>query len=150
MPQCLPSTPSDQQLLFLLKLSQWRPSSLRGQMGEVFSDLPQQTSPSLFYNMRAPPRYWIATATDMLEPRGPDSSQHVEIEDGFRGRPGSVDIDESRKETLHAGSAQILDSYRNGQRRASEARFGSACRNRRRLPWALWHWRHRRVQDGKG
>ena len=101
-----------------------------------------RTSPSIFYNMRAPPRYWIANATDMVEPRGPDSSQHVEIEDGFRGRPGSVDIDESRKETLHAGSAQILDSYRNGQRRASEDRFGSACRNRRRLPWALWHRRH--------
>ena len=109
MPQCLPSTPSDQQLLFLLKLSQWRPSSLRGQMGEVFSDLPQQTSPSLFYNMRAPPRYWIATATDMVEPRGPDSGQHVGIEGDFRGRSGSVVIDESRKETQHAGSAQILD-----------------------------------------
>ena len=101
-----------------------------------------RTSPSLFYNMRAPPRYWIATATDMVEPRGPDSGQHVGIEGDFRGRSGSVDIDESRKETPHAGSAQILDCYRNGQRRASEARFGSACRNRRRLPWALWHWRH--------
>ena len=109
MPQCLPSTPSDQQLLFLLKLSQWRPSSLRGQMGEVFSDLPQQTSPSLFYNMRAPPRYWIDTATDMVEPRGPDSGQHVRIEGDFRGRSGSVVIEESRKETQHAGSAQILD-----------------------------------------
>ena len=123
---------------------------LGSQSVEALSNLPQQTSSSLLYTLRAPPRYWIATATDMVEPRGPDSSQHVEIEDGFRGRPGSVDIDESRKETLRAGSAQILDSYRNGQRRASEARFGSACRNRRRLPWALWHWRHRRVQDVKG
>ena len=123
---------------------------LRPDSGLLFSDLPQQTLPSLFYNMRTPPRYWIATATDMVEPRGPDSGQHVGIEGDFRGRSGSVDIDESRKETPHAGSAQILDCYRNGHRRASEARFGSACRNRRRLPWALWHWRHRRVQDGKG
>ena len=67
-------------------------------MGEVFSDLPQQTSPSLFYNMRTPPRYWIATATDMVEPRGPDSGQHVGIEGDCRGRSGTSVIDESRKE----------------------------------------------------
>ena len=68
-----------------------------------------RTSPSIFYNMRAPPRYWIANATDMVEPRGPDSGQHVRIEGDFRGRSGSVVIEESRKETQHAGSAQILD-----------------------------------------
>ena len=78
-------------------------------MGLLFSDLTQQTLPNLFYNMRTPPRYWIATATDMVEPWEPDSGQHVEIEGDFRGRSGSVDIDESRKETPHAGSAQILD-----------------------------------------
>ena len=96
---------------------------LRPDSGLLFSDLPQQTLPSLFYNMRTPPRYWIATATDMVEPRGPESGQHVELEGDFRRRSGSVDIDESRKETPHAGSAQILDCYRNGHRQASEARF---------------------------
>ena len=34
----------------------------------------------------------------MVEPRGPDSGQHVGIEGDFRGRSGSVGIDESRKE----------------------------------------------------
>ena len=67
-------------------------------MGEVFSDLPQQTSPSLFYNMRAPPRYWIATATDIVEPRRPDSGQHVGTEGDCRGRSGTGVIDESRME----------------------------------------------------
>ena len=148
MPQCLPSTPSDQQLLFLLKLSQWRPSSLRGQMGEVFSDLPHgrrraysttcglrpdigllpqrtwsslggqirvsmseskatsvgalavssSTSPGRKHHMRAPPRYWIATATDIVEPRRPDSGQHVGTEGDCRGRSGTGVIDESRME----------------------------------------------------
>ena len=173
MPHCLPSTPSDQQLLFLLKLSQWRPSSLRGQMGEVFSDLPhgrrraysttcglrpdigllpQRTwsslggqirvsmseskatsvgalavssskSPDRKHNMRAPPRYGIA----LLRPTSTNTAEPI---------------------LQHADSAQILDCYRNGHGRASGARFGSACRNRRRLPWALWQCRHRRVQEG--
>ena len=48
--------------------------------------------------MRAPPRYWIATATDIVEPQRPDSGQHVGIEGDCRGRSGTIVIDESRKE----------------------------------------------------
>ena len=80
-----------------------------------------RTSPSIFYNMRAPPRYWIANATDMVEPRGPDSGQHVRIEGDFLGRSGSVVIEESRKETQHAGSAQIWDC-------SSPTYFNKHCR----------------------
>ena len=39
--------------------------------------------------MRAPPRYWIATATDNVEPRRPDSGQHVGTEGDCRGRSGT-------------------------------------------------------------
>ena len=48
--------------------------------------------------MRAPPRYWIATATDIVEPRRPDSGQYVGTEGDCRGRSGTGVIDESRME----------------------------------------------------
>ena len=56
------------------------------------------TSPGRKHYMRAPPRYWIPTATDNVEPRRPDSGQHVGIEGDCRGRSGTSVIDESRKE----------------------------------------------------
>ena len=65
---------------------------------EVLSNLPQQTSSSLLYTLRAPPRYWIATAMDIVEPQRPDSGQHVGIEGDCRGRSGTSVIDESRME----------------------------------------------------
>ena len=65
---------------------------------EALSNLPQQTSSSLLYTLRAPPRYWIATAMDIVEPQRPDSGQHVGIEGDCRGRSGTIVIDESRKE----------------------------------------------------
>ena len=80
LPQCISLSPSDQKLQFLLKLSQWIPSSLRRRIVEVLSNLPQQTSWSLPYNQQAPPRYWIATAMDTVEPQKPDSAQHIGIE----------------------------------------------------------------------
>ena len=80
LPQCISLSPSDQKLQFLLKLSQWIPSSLRRRIVEVLSNLPQQTSWSLLYTQRAPPRYWIATAMDTVEPQKPDSAQHIGIE----------------------------------------------------------------------
>ena len=57
-----------------------------------------RTSPSIFYNMRAPPTYWIANATDMVEPRRPDSGQHVGIEGDCRGRSGTIVMNESGEE----------------------------------------------------
>ena len=63
---------------FLLKLSQWIPSSLRGQNVEVLSNLPQRTSSSLLYTLRAPPKCWIATAMEIVEPQRPNSARHVE------------------------------------------------------------------------
>ena len=92
------SSPSGQKLQFLLKLSQWIPSSLRRQIVEVLSNLPQQTSSSLLYTLRAPPRYWIATAMDIVEPQRPDSGQHVGIESDCRGRCGTIVINESGEE----------------------------------------------------
>ena len=71
---------------------------LRGQIVEALSNLPQQTSSSLLYTLRAPLRYWIATAMDIVEPQRPDSGQHVGIEGDCRGRSGTIVIDESRKE----------------------------------------------------
>ena len=47
------------------------------------------TSPGRKHHMRAPPRYWIATATDIVEPRRPDSGQHVGTEGDCRGRSGT-------------------------------------------------------------
>ena len=55
----------------------------------LFTDLPQQTLPNLFYNMRTPPRFRIPTATDNVEPRRPDSGQHVGTEGHCRGRSGT-------------------------------------------------------------
>ena len=98
LPQCISSSPSGQKLQFLLKLSQWIPSSLRRQIVEVLSNLPQQTSSSLLYTLRAPPRYWIATAMDIVEPQRPDSGQHVGIESDCRGRSGTIVINESGEE----------------------------------------------------
>ena len=100
LPQCISSSPSGQKLQFLLKLSQWIPSSLRRQIVEVLSNLPQQTSSSLLYTLRAPPRYWIATAMDIVEPQRPDSSQHVGIESVCRGRCGTIVINESGEEKI--------------------------------------------------
>ena len=65
---------------------------------EVLSNLPQQTSSSLLYTLRAPPRYWIATAMDIVEPQRPDSGQHVRIEGDCRGRSGTIVINESGEE----------------------------------------------------
>ena len=65
------------------------PVELRRQIVEALSNLPQQTSSSLLYTLRAPPRYWIATATDNVEPRRPDSGQHVGTEGDCRGRSGT-------------------------------------------------------------
>ena len=75
---------------------------------------------------------------ETVEPQRPDGGSLL--------RPTSTDVAEPILQ--HAGSAQILDCYRNGHGRASGARFGSACPNRRRLPWALWQCRHQRVQTG--
>ena len=78
-------------------------------------------------------------AMDIDEPQRPECGSLIE--------PTATDIVEH---TLHlAGAAQILDCYRNGYRRASEARFGSAGRYRKRLPWALWNYRHQRVRANK-
>ena len=74
------------------------PVGLRGQMVEALSNLPQQTSSSLLYTLRAPPRYWIATAMDIVEPQRPDSGQHVGIEGDCRGRSGTIVINESGEE----------------------------------------------------
>ena len=71
---------------------------LRGQIVEALSNLPQQTSSSLLYTLRAPLRYWIATAMDIIEPQRPDSGQHVGIEGDCRGRSGTIVINESREE----------------------------------------------------
>ena len=65
-------------------------------------------------------------AMDIVEPQRPECGSLIE--------PTATDIVEH---TPHlAGSAEIWDCYRNGYRRASEARFGSASRYRKRLPWA--------------
>ena len=57
-------------------------------------------------------------AKDTVEPQRPECGSLVE--------PTATDVVEP---TLHpAGSTQMLDCYRNGNRRASEAKFGSACR----------------------
>ena len=74
------------------------PSSLRGQNVEVLSNLPQRTSSSLLYTLRAPPKCWIATAMEIVEPQRPDSGRHVGIESDCRGRSGTIVINESRKE----------------------------------------------------
>ena len=74
------------------------PVGLRGQIVEALSNLPQQTSSSLLYTLRAPPRYWIATAMDIVEPQRPDSGQHVGIEGDCRGRSGTIVINESGEE----------------------------------------------------
>ena len=74
------------------------PVGLRGQIVEALSNLPQQTSSSLLYTLRAPPRYWIATAMDIVEPQRLDSGQHVGIEGDCRGRSGTIVINESREE----------------------------------------------------
>ena len=78
-------------------------------------------------------------AKDTVEPQRPDCGSRVEAT--------ATDVVEH---TLHpAGSAQILDSYRNGYHRASEARFESAGRYRKRLPWALWNYLHQRGRANK-
>ena len=74
------------------------PVGLRGQIVEALSNLPQQTSSSLLYTLRAPPRYWIATAMDIVEPQRPDSGQHVGVEGDCRGRSGAIVINESGEE----------------------------------------------------
>ena len=74
------------------------PVGLKGQIVEALSNLPLQTSSSLLYTLRAPPRYWIATAMDIIEPQRPDSGQHVGIEGDCRGRSGTIVINESREE----------------------------------------------------
>ena len=74
------------------------PVGLRGQIVEALSNLPQQTSSSLLYTLRAPLRYWIATAMDIVEPQRPDSGQHVGIESDCRGRCGTIVINESGEE----------------------------------------------------
>ena len=57
-------------------------------------------------------------AKDTVEPQRPECGSLVE--------PTATDVVEP---TLHpAGSTQMLDCYRNGNRRASEAKFVSACR----------------------
>ena len=74
------------------------PVGLRGQIVEALSNLPQQTSSSLLYTLRAPLRYWIATTMDIIEPQRPDSGQHVGIEGDCRGRSGTIVINEYREE----------------------------------------------------
>ena len=74
------------------------PVGLRGQIVEALSNLPQQTSWSLLYTQRAPPRYWIATAMDTVEPQRPDSGQHVGIESNCRGRCGPEEEDEKERD----------------------------------------------------
>ena len=71
------------------------PSSLRGQNVEVLSNLPQRTSSSLLYTLRAPPKCWIATAMKIVEPQRPDSGRHVGIQADCRGRSGTMVINES-------------------------------------------------------
>ena len=74
------------------------PVGLRGQIVEALSNLPQQTSSSLLYTLRAPPRYWIAIAMDIVETQRPNSGQQIGIEGDCRGRPGTVVINESGEE----------------------------------------------------
>ena len=71
---------------------------LRGQIVEALSNLPQQTSSSLLYTLRAPPRYWIAIAMDIVETQRPNSGQQIGIEGDCRGRSGTIVINESGEE----------------------------------------------------
>ena len=74
------------------------PVELRRQIVEALSNLPQQTSSSLLYTLRAPPRYWIAIAMDLVETQRPNSGQHIGIEGDCRGRSGTIVINESGEE----------------------------------------------------
>ena len=74
------------------------PVELRRQIVEALSNLPQQTSSSLLYTLRAPPRYWTAIAMDIDETQRPNSGQQIGIEGDCRGRSGTIVINESRKE----------------------------------------------------
>ena len=62
------------------------------------SNLPQQTSSSILYTLRAPPRYWMATAMDKVEPKRPDSGGQVGIGSDYRRRSGTIVINESGTE----------------------------------------------------
>ena len=73
------------------------PVGLRGQIVEALSNLPQQTSSSLLYTLRAPLRYWIATAMDIIDPQMPDSGQHFQIRSECRRRSGTLVINESKE-----------------------------------------------------
>ena len=64
----------------------------------ILSNLPQQTSSSILYTLRAPPRYWMATAMDNVEPQRPDSGGQVGIESDYRRRSGTLVINESGTE----------------------------------------------------
>ena len=70
----------------------------------------------------------------MVEPRGPDSGQHVRIEGDFRGRSGSVDIDESRsREKRKTNAAMAEAATTTGAPTAGEgAKETSEARNFRR------------------
>ena len=119
LPQCISSSPSGQKEQFLFKLTPWTSSSLRGQNVESYQTyrnrhhraystpcglrpdiglLPQWISSSLLYTLRAPPRYWIAIAMDIVETQRPNSGQQIGIEGDCRGRSGTIVINESRKE----------------------------------------------------
>ena len=65
---------------------------------EVLRNLPQRTSSSLLYSLRAPPRCWIATAMDVVEPQRPDSGGNDGVESDCRGRSGTIVINESGEE----------------------------------------------------
>ena len=65
---------------------------------EVLRNLPQRTSSSLLYTLRAPPRCWIATAMDVVEPQRPDSGGNDGIESDCRGRSGTIVNNDSGEE----------------------------------------------------
>ena len=65
---------------------------------EVLRNLPQRTSSSLLYTLRAPPRCWIATAMDVVEPQRPDSGGNDGVEGDCRGRSGTIVNSDSGQE----------------------------------------------------
>ena len=71
------------------------PVGLKSQDVDALSNLQQHTWSSLNYTLRAPLRYWIATAMDIVEPQRPDSGRQVGVESDCRGRSGTIVINES-------------------------------------------------------
>ena len=70
---------------------------LKSQDVDALSNLQQHTWSSLNCTLRAPLRYWIATAMDIIDPQMPDSGQHFQIQSECRRRSGTLVINESKE-----------------------------------------------------